>query len=253
MEFVQFHPTGMVWPPSVRGILVTEGVRGEGGVLRNNQRRALHVRRHPGDLPESDRQRPRGRLALLPGRQERAAAARAADARPRRPLHHPRGQGGPRQPARRRLPRHRLDQGEDPQRRRAHQAEAAEHVSPVQGAGRRRHHEGADGSRPDDALHHGRRARRRRHADVAAAGPVRLRRVRRRHQRRQPAGRQLALRPARLRQAGRRTRGEVRQGQAPPAAVPDDQIEAAARCCRGAVRASAPTTGRFRSSTTCRR
>jgi succinate dehydrogenase / fumarate reductase flavoprotein subunit len=36
MEFVQFHPTGMVWPPSVRGILVTEGVRGEGGVLLNN-------------------------------------------------------------------------------------------------------------------------------------------------------------------------------------------------------------------------
>jgi succinate dehydrogenase / fumarate reductase flavoprotein subunit len=37
MEFVQFHPTGMVWPPSVRGILVTEGVRGEGGVLLNNR------------------------------------------------------------------------------------------------------------------------------------------------------------------------------------------------------------------------
>ena len=36
MEFVQFHPTGMVWPPSVRGILVTEGVRGEGGVLKNS-------------------------------------------------------------------------------------------------------------------------------------------------------------------------------------------------------------------------
>jgi len=35
MEFVQFHPTGMIWPPSVRGILVTEGVRGEGGVLTN--------------------------------------------------------------------------------------------------------------------------------------------------------------------------------------------------------------------------
>ena len=34
-EFVQFHPTGMVWPPGVRGILVTEGVRGEGGILRN--------------------------------------------------------------------------------------------------------------------------------------------------------------------------------------------------------------------------
>jgi succinate dehydrogenase / fumarate reductase, flavoprotein subunit len=39
MEFVQFHPTGMVWPPSVRGILVTEGVRGEGGVLLNNEGR----------------------------------------------------------------------------------------------------------------------------------------------------------------------------------------------------------------------
>ncbi len=37
MEFVQFHPTGMVWPPSVKGILVTEGVRGEGGVLRNSE------------------------------------------------------------------------------------------------------------------------------------------------------------------------------------------------------------------------
>src|SRR5207247_1044026 len=35
MEMVQFHPTGMVWPAGVRGILVTEGVRGEGGVLRN--------------------------------------------------------------------------------------------------------------------------------------------------------------------------------------------------------------------------
>lgn len=36
MEFVQFHPTGMIWPPSVRGLLVTEGVRGEGGILKNN-------------------------------------------------------------------------------------------------------------------------------------------------------------------------------------------------------------------------
>ncbi len=39
MEFVQFHPTGMVWPPSVKGILVTEGVRGEGGVLLNKEGR----------------------------------------------------------------------------------------------------------------------------------------------------------------------------------------------------------------------
>ncbi len=39
MEFIQFHPTGMVWPPSVRGILVTEGVRGEGGILLNSEGR----------------------------------------------------------------------------------------------------------------------------------------------------------------------------------------------------------------------
>src|SRR5690242_19522384 len=37
MEFIQFHPTGMVWPPSVKGILVTEGVRGEGGILTNKE------------------------------------------------------------------------------------------------------------------------------------------------------------------------------------------------------------------------
>lgn len=59
MEFVQFHPTGMVWPPSVRGILVTEGVRGEGGVLRNNQGRRFmfddipaNYRNQTADSPE---------------------------------------------------------------------------------------------------------------------------------------------------------------------------------------------------------
>src|SRR5439155_2673734 len=49
MEFVQFHPTGMVWPPSVCGILVTEGVRGEGGVLRNKEGRRFLF----GDIPEN--------------------------------------------------------------------------------------------------------------------------------------------------------------------------------------------------------
>jgi succinate dehydrogenase / fumarate reductase flavoprotein subunit len=46
---VQFHPTGMIWPPSVRGILVTEGVRGEGGVLRNNTGNRFMF----GDIPEN--------------------------------------------------------------------------------------------------------------------------------------------------------------------------------------------------------
>lgn len=48
MEFVQFHPTGMVWPASVRGILVTEGVRGEGGILRNKDHRRFMF----DDIPE---------------------------------------------------------------------------------------------------------------------------------------------------------------------------------------------------------
>jgi len=38
MEFTQFHPTGMVWPPSVKGLLVTEGVRGDGGILLNSNK-----------------------------------------------------------------------------------------------------------------------------------------------------------------------------------------------------------------------
>jgi succinate dehydrogenase / fumarate reductase, flavoprotein subunit len=48
MEFIQFHPTGMIWPPSVRGILVTEGVRGEGGVLRNKEGKRFMF----GDIPD---------------------------------------------------------------------------------------------------------------------------------------------------------------------------------------------------------
>ena len=51
MEFVQFHPTGMIWPLSVAGILVTEGVRGEGGVLRNSKGRRFMF----DDIPEAYR------------------------------------------------------------------------------------------------------------------------------------------------------------------------------------------------------
>jgi succinate dehydrogenase / fumarate reductase flavoprotein subunit len=49
MEFIQFHPTGMIWPPSVRGILVTESVRGEGGVLRNKDGKRFMY----DDVPEN--------------------------------------------------------------------------------------------------------------------------------------------------------------------------------------------------------
>jgi len=58
MEFVQFHPTGMVWPPGVRGILVTEGVRGEGGVLKNSAGERFMFRYMPdmfkGDFAETE-------------------------------------------------------------------------------------------------------------------------------------------------------------------------------------------------------
>src|SRR5438132_7760857 len=49
MEFIQFHPTGMVWPPSVQGILVTEGVRGEGGILKNSKGERFMF----GDIPDN--------------------------------------------------------------------------------------------------------------------------------------------------------------------------------------------------------
>jgi succinate dehydrogenase / fumarate reductase flavoprotein subunit len=51
MEFIQFHPTGMVWPPSVKGILVTEGVRGEGGILKNSEGRRFMF----DDIPDNYR------------------------------------------------------------------------------------------------------------------------------------------------------------------------------------------------------
>ena len=55
MEFVQFHPTGMVWPPGVAGLLVTEAVRGEGGILRNAEGERFMLRYDPNRLELSTR------------------------------------------------------------------------------------------------------------------------------------------------------------------------------------------------------
>ena len=158
MEFVQFHPTGMVWPPSVRGILVTEGVRGEGGVLKNSEGRRFMF----DDIPDNYR-------AQTADNEEEGWRYTQGDKDARRPPelltrdHVARcimrevkaGRGSPHGGVF-------LDiawiKEQLPNARRAHQEEAAEHVPPVQAAGRHRHHAGADGSRPDDALHHGRRA-----------------------------------------------------------------------------------------------
>ena len=58
MEFIQFHPTGMVWPPSVRGTLITEGVRGEGGVLKGKDGERFMFRSIPdmfkGEFAETE-------------------------------------------------------------------------------------------------------------------------------------------------------------------------------------------------------
>ncbi len=96
MEFVQFHPTGMVWPPSVKGILVTEGVRGDGGVLKNSARQAVHVRLHPAGVQRPvRRERARGRPVA---QGQRLGPAHPGPAAPRRGRARDqlRGQGRPR-------------------------------------------------------------------------------------------------------------------------------------------------------------
>ena len=209
MEFVQFHPTGMVWPPGVRGLLVTEAVRGEGGILRNSLGERFMWKYLPEDrraeyAATDDEAVEVGHRALAGPRDRRAAAARAVDPRQRRAGDLHRGQGGPRLAPRRRLPRHQLPAG------RPRAAQAAVDVRAVQGARRRRHHDGADGGRPDHPLRDGRHPGRAGHGRDDRPGPVRRGRGRRRHARRQPAGRQLALGPAGLRGPDRGRRGGLR-------------------------------------------
>lgn len=72
MEFVQFHPTGMVWPPSVKGTLITEGVRGEGGVLLNSEGKRFMFDNIPpmfqGEYAESEEESNRWVEAVVAGR-----------------------------------------------------------------------------------------------------------------------------------------------------------------------------------------
>ena len=203
MEFVQFHPTGMIWPPSVRGILVTEGVRGEGGVLRNKHGKRFMF----DDIPENYR-------SQTADNEEEGWRYTQGDKTARRPPelltrdHVARcimrevreGRGSPHGGVF-------LDiswiKEQAAQRPGAHHEEAAQHVSPVQAAGRHRHHHHPDGGRADHALRHGRHPGGWRHPDVHPARPLRRRRMRRRPARRQSAGRQLPLGPAGVRQAGR--------------------------------------------------
>ena len=76
MEFVQFHPTGMVWPLSVRGILITEGVRGEGGVLKNARGERFMFRYIPEmfrkDFADSEEEADRWVAEVIAGRKAEA-------------------------------------------------------------------------------------------------------------------------------------------------------------------------------------
>ena len=209
---MQFHPTGMVWPPSVRGILVTEGVRGEGGVLQQEGRRFMF-----DDIPDNYKNQ-------TADNEDEGWRYTQGDKNARRPPelltrdHVARCimrevQGRPRQPARRRLSRYRLDQEEA--------AERARRIS----SGSCRACTTSSRNWPTSTSPRSRwKSGRRRTTSWAAcawtptrrcrrARAVRGGRVRRRHARREPAGRQLALRPAGVRQTGRRVRGEIRQGE----------------------------------------
>ena len=141
MEFVQFHPTGMVWPPGVQGILVTEAVRGEGGVLRNKEGERFMERYDPDKMEALDPRRGRSRN-----------------------LH--RSTRGTRHRTRRRLSRHLAQTGG------VRKTKTAKHVSPVPRACRRGHHQGSDGGWTNLSLHDGRHSRRRGNSADDGARPV---------------------------------------------------------------------------------
>ena len=152
MEFIQFHPTGMVWPPSVKGILVTESVRGDGGVLRNSEGKRFMFDYIPDVFRAQVRRHRGGGRPLVHGPGQQPPPAGTAAPRRGGPGDQLRGEGRPRHPARRGVPGR-----VHPAAGRGDQAPAAVDAPPVQGAGRRRHHQGADGGRPDLPLRDGRR------------------------------------------------------------------------------------------------
>ncbi len=209
MEFVQFHPTGMVWPPGVRGLLVTEAVRGEGGILRNAKGERFMWKYLPeerrAEYAETDDEAARWVTALSQGRETDARRPPELSTRDNvaRAIYTEvkEGRGSPHGGVF-------LDISYLPRRPRS--AQAALDVRAVQGARRRGHHGRADGGGSDDPLRHGRHPGRRRERRDDGARPVRRRRGRGRDARREPARRELALGPARVRGADRRGGGRPR-------------------------------------------
>ena len=254
MEYIQFHPTGMVWPPSVRGMLVTEGVRGEGGILTNNEGKRFMF----DFIPDNYK-------AQTADNEEEGWRYTQGDKNARRPPelltrdHVARcivreikeGRGSPHGGVFLDIAwiKKKLSNAEEHIKRKLpsmyHQFKATR---------RHRYHAGADGGRADHALHHGRHPCGCRHADVGRAGLVCRGRMRRRHQRREPAGRQFAFRPRRFRQTRRRIRGEVREGKwstarSTSSSSPNTRAGGAASPSTNSARARI----RIRSSAICRK
>ena len=173
MEFVQFHPTGMVWPPGARGILVTEGVRGEGGILRNSEGERFMERYDPVKKDLSSRD------VVARSIYKEVQAGRGSP------------HGGAYLDIASRLPAAEI------RRKLPSMCEQFEALA------------GVDITRepmevyPDHPLHHGRDQGRRRDRRHHRCRPLRRRRVRGRTSRRQPAGRQFARGHPSLRQARR--------------------------------------------------
>ena len=211
MEFVQFHPTGMIWPPSVQGILVTEGVRGEGGVLKNKEGRRFMFDDIPPLYKNQTADNPEEGWRYTQGDQGGAPSPGIADARSRGALDCARGREGRGSPhggvfldiawikekmpnaaehIKRKLPSmyHQFKQLAD-----IDITKEPMEVGPTT-------HYMMGGVRVDAEM-----------PDVERARFVCRRGVRRRFARSQPPGRQLAFRPAGFRQARGRTRCRICQ------------------------------------------
>ncbi len=161
MEFVQFHPTGMVYPPGVAGLLVTEAVRGEGGRLFNNKGERFMEKYDPKRMELSTR--------------DVVARSIYTEVKEGRGSEH----GGAF-----------LDVTHlDPEYVKRRLPSMYDQFMELAGVG---HHQRADAGRPDLPLLHGRDQGRRRHGRHSRAGAVRHRRGQRRHERRQPPRWQLA-------------------------------------------------------------
>ena len=251
MEFLQFHPTGMVWPPSVKGILVTESVRGDGGVLNNSEGKRFMFDYIPdvfkdqyattpeeGDRWYTDADNNRRPPELLP----RDEVARAINSEVKA------GRGSPHggvflDIASRRSAEEILKRLPSMYHQFKELADVDITKEPMEVGPTCHYVMGGIEVDPDTG-------------DVDRPGPVRGGRGRGRHARLEPAGRQLAVGPAGLRPSrGRRRRRSTSTGWvgcAPRCCWTTWRLRRAVRCCRSPRR---PRAGRTRSRCTwsCRR